>query len=131
MDINEIVLELFSRVQVLEKKVALLEGKENGIEKKTVDIMKGRPPFPSTEISDKYKELTIYLYEKWEKKIQLTYEEIEDMIGFPLPKTAYSFPQSFWANTKTHSYAKGSWLALGYKAKVIGEKKILFERSVY
>ena len=64
------------------------------------------------------------------KSMELTYVEIEQILGFSLPSTAHKFPQVYWANTETHSYAK-SWLAVGYKAKVIGEKRVRFERSLY
>ena len=130
MDINAIVLELFSRVQVLEKKVSELEAKQHHTS--TIDTpFYNRPAFPTDKVSDKYKGLAEYLYQNWEKKIELTYKEIENILGFPLPNTAYNLPQSYWANTETHSYAKGSWLAVGYKAKVIDAECICFERSLY
>ena len=69
--------------------------------------------------------------EKWEKKIELTYSQIETILGSPLPPTAYNIPLSYWANTETHSYAKGSWLAVGYKAKVSGPQKVIFARNVF
>ncbi len=129
-DLNSIVLELFGRVQALERKVAELE-KRGG--QPTVDTVteQARPLFPNDKVSERYKELAIYLYEKWEKKIELTYQQIEEILGFSLPATAYNLPQSYWANTETHSYAKGSWLAIGYRAKIVGDKKILFERNIY
>jgi hypothetical protein len=61
----------------------------------------------------------------------LSYAQIEEILEFPLPPTAYNLPQSFWANTETHSYAKGSWLAVGYKAKVVENQRVVFERSIY
>ena len=130
MDINTIVLELFSRIQVLEKKVAELESKQGQpfVDK---DIFSNRPAFPKDKVSDKYRGLAEYLYQNWEKKIEMDYSEIEKALGFALPPTAYNLPQSYWANTETHSYAKGSWLAVGYKAKVIGKEKICFERNLY
>ena len=127
MELNTIVLELLSRIQVLEQKVAVLENnrQENN------NANSSKPPFPANKISNKYKGLAEYLYEKWEKKISLTYGEIERCLGFSLPDTATNFPQSYWANTRTHTYAS-SWLELGYKAKVDGETSIVtFERSAF
>ena len=130
MDLNAIVLELFSRVQILEKKVAELEEKQS-CPSTSKTPFHNRPPFPSDKVSDKYKGLAEYLYQNWEKKIKMSYKEIETALGFPLPATAYNLPQSYWANTETHSYAKGSWLAVGYKAKVIDTECICFERNLY
>ena len=130
MDINAIVLELFSRIQVLEKKVVQLEAKQ-AQPSSTEESACYRPAFPAHNISDKYRGLAEYLYQKWDKKIEMSYIEIERALGFSLPATAYNLPQSYWANTETHSYAKGSWLAVGYKAKVIGKERICFERNLY
>jgi len=48
-----------------------------------------------------------------------------------LPASAHNLPQSYWANTEYHTYAK-SWLKLGYKAKVdVENKKVIFERNLY
>lgn len=129
MEINMIILELLNRIQVLETKVATLEQRmvtpDSGIATAT------KPPFPANKISKKYLRLGECLYENWDRKITLTYEEIERILNFTLPDTAYNFPQSFWANTKTHTYSS-SWLALGYKATVNFETKtVTFERSIF
>ncbi len=130
MDINAIILELMSRIKVLEERVKILEEKNpeafKGDLKKSV-----RPDFPAEKISEKYRSLAEYLYEKWEKRITLTYEEIEGILDFKLPPTAYKIPKSYWANTLTHSYAT-SWLCVGYKAKVDAEAlRVTFERIQY
>lgn len=131
MEINNIILELLSRIQMLENKVSALELQVGQIQAQAPTTMFNRPAFPTAEISRKYKPLAEYLYEKWEKKIQVSYEKIEEILGFSLPETAYNFPQSYWANTQTHSYAS-SWLAIGYKAKVDVENKIVtFEKDLY
>ena len=123
------IIKIFNRIETLENKVAALESRimefDNG-----QNTMFARPAFPVGEVSEKYKALAEYLYEKWERKIELTYAQIEDILGFNLPPTAYNLPQSYWANTKTHSYAS-SWLAIGYKAKVSNTQKVVFERSIY
>lgn len=90
-----------------------------------------RPAYPIVLNESKYKGLSEYLYEKWDKRIKLTYEEIEDLLGFALPATAHNVPHSYWANTEYHPYAK-SWLLLGYKAKVnVKTKSVMFERNLY
>ncbi len=130
MDINLIILELLSRIKILEGKVEALEGKK--LENEEIDLKKAiKPRFPVDKISDKYRSLAEYLYEKWEKKIVLTYEEIESILDFKLPPTAYKIPKSYWANTLTHTYAT-CWLSVGYKAKVnIDAMNVTFERIIY
>ncbi|MBE5752000.1 MAG: hypothetical protein E7357_06265 [Clostridiales bacterium] len=123
------ILAIFNRIQALEDKVSMLETRIVGFDDQK--LRSNRPAFPVNEVGEKYKGLAEYLYEKWDKKIVLTYKEIESILGFTLPETARKFPQSYWANTETHSYAKGSWLAVGYKAKWIGEQKVAFERNLY
>ncbi len=128
MDINAIILELLSRIKTLEEKVKLLE--ERNEEKKEPESSK-KPPFDANAISDKYRSLAEYLYEKWEKKLVLTYAQIESILGFSLPPTAYKIPRAYWANTMTHTYAT-SWLSVGYKAKVDTEAlRVTFERTVF
>lgn len=129
MEINMILLELLNRIQVLETKVAALEQQAETPNMSIATATK--PPFPANKISKKYLRLGEYLYETWDRKISLTYDEIEHILNCTLPNTAYNFPQSFWANTKTHTYAS-SWLVLGYKATVNFETKtVIFERSIF
>ena len=122
------IIKIFNRIETLENRVAMLE--ERIAEMKGKNNFVDRPIFPAEKVSGKYKGLAEYLYDKWDKKIELTYGDIEKILGFSLPPTAYSFPQSYWANTKTHSYAS-SWLEVGYKAKVIERERVSFERNLY
>ena len=131
------LVKLYNRIETLEKKQAEMEAHIKELEELAIRLDKNkalqseRPAFPAEKIGQKYKKLAEYLYEKWDRTIEMNYEQIEDILGFPLPATAYNFPQSFWANTETHSYAKGSWMALGYSAKVICNNKVQFERDIY
>ena len=128
LELSDIV-KLFNRIEALEQKVAALESHiEKHDDHQKIDFV--RPPFPTGKISEKYKRLAEYLYENWERKIELDYTQIEDILGFHLPLTAYKFPQQYWANTPTHTYSS-SWLAIGYKARVIGEKSVAFTRDLY
>jgi hypothetical protein len=124
------MVKIINRIEALENKVAMLESRMATMNDHS-NSSSNRPAFPTEKISDKYKRLAEYLYEKWDRKIELSYAQIEEILEFPLPPTAYNLPQSFWANTETHSYAKGSWLAVGYKAKVVENQRVVFERSIY
>lgn len=128
LELDEIV-KILNRIESLESRVTELEAyiKEHSDNKA---IVKSRPLFPTGRVSGKYKSLAEYLYENWERKIELTYTQIEEILGFSLPQTAHKLPLSYWANTNTHSYAS-SWLAIGYKAKVAGIQKVIFERDLY
>ena len=123
------IIKLYNRIEELETRVAQLEEKIN-IQQNLVSYA-DRPAFPMDCANSKYKALSEFLYESWEKRIVLSYERLEEILGFSLPASAYNLPQSYWANTEYHTYAK-SWLKLGYKAKVDAEnKKVVFERSLY
>ena len=131
------LVKLYNRVETLEKKQADLELYIKELEERILqfedkkNVSGSRPAFPVEKIGHKYKKLAEYLYEKWDRTIELDYDQIEEILGFALPATAYNFPQSYWSNTETHSYAKGSWLALGYNAKFSGHNKVQFERDIY
>ena len=130
------IVKLYNRIDELEKRGAQLEERVAQLEER-VNMQQGsvvyaeRPAFPAECANSKYKALSEFLYESWEKKIELSYEQLEDILGFSLPASAHNLPQSYWANTEYHTYAK-SWLALGYKAKVkVASKSVMFERNLY
>lgn len=123
------IVKLYNRIDELEKRVTQLEERVN-MQQNSISYAE-RPTFPMECANSKYKGLSEFLYESWEKRIVLTYEQLEDILGFALPASAHTLPQSYWANTEYHTYAK-SWLKLGYKAKVnVKTKSVSFERSLY
>ena len=124
------IVKLYNRIDELEKRVAQLEAQTNQQSSTKLSYAE-RPAFPAECANSKYKALSEFLYENWEKRIILSYTELEDILGFSLPTSAHNLPQSYWANTEYHTYAK-SWLKLGYKAKVDAEnKQVCFERNLY
>ena len=62
---------------------------------------------------DKYMGLFNYFKSKSIKIIMLNFAEIEKLIGYELPSSAYKH-RAFWANTRTHLVAFG-WLDAGYR----------------
>jgi len=62
----------------------------------------------------KYEKLGIYLKNQDKKLVKLTFEQIEKILGFPLPKSARTY-RPWWANDKTHVQAKDGWLNFGWK----------------
>lgn len=112
MEYSQILLEMLERIKTLERKVQILEGQLD--------------PTPAKEalnreqlnnISPKYRKLAEYLLSSNEVRVTLSYSQIEEILGFALPDTARNHRPSFWANTKTHSYAS-SWMSAGYKAQI-------------
>ena len=62
----------------------------------------------------------------------LTFGEIEKILGFKLPDSAYNYRQ-WWANpssAKDHPYAQ-SWIAAGWTVETVNqdEKWVRFKRS--
>ena len=63
----------------------------------------------------RYDPLRSYLGSLPDNAVVLTYEEIERLLGRPLPHTAYSDSwRQWWANTETHSQAL-AWLRAGWR----------------
>jgi hypothetical protein len=70
----------------------------------------------------KYRPLGDHLVKQSEVSVSLTFQEIERILGFSLPPSAYSH-RAWWANSLSHPQA-GSWLNVGWKvSKVNIEQK--------
>ena len=67
-----------------------------------------------TYSNTKYNKLGEYLYRTGQSTVTLTFERIQDIIGFELPKSAYTY-RAWWSNGgQSHSVA---WLYYGYKVE--------------
>lgn len=115
MDYDRIILELLDRIQVLEQKVKTIE---NNMEHKALSLKSSQSI--NKKISVKYRALSQYLLDTRQNEVVLTYNEIEKILGFKLPSSAFNHPHQFWANTYTHSFAT-SWLVIGFKTKLDNE----------
>ena len=69
---------------------------------------------------DKYIGLKNYLQKSCHPMISLSFEQIEQIIGFILPKSASKFAESWWNNTEGSSQAI-SWLSAGYRTYFVTE----------
>jgi len=120
MNYERVILEMLNRISILEEKVALIKGLEENLEQENED-------FPA--ISKKYRLLSDYLYNNNNNKISLSFIEINQILGFNLPKSAYSH-RAFWANTTSHSIAL-SWLGVGYETVDVDMEKqnVTFEKK--
>lgn len=112
MEYSQVLLEMLERIKVLENKVEALE-----VQIRSVPENQPQDREQLNNVSLKYRKLAEYLLDSNETRVTLSYPQIEEILGFALPGTARRFKASFWANTRTHSYAS-SWMGVGYKTQV-------------
>jgi hypothetical protein len=66
----------------------------------------------------KYSKLGEHLTDSKSAKLNLTFNEVENILGFNLPKSAREY-QAWWANSGgLHTHAIDGWLSMGWIAKV-------------
>jgi hypothetical protein len=74
----------------------------------------------------KYDPLRIYLSQKARSRIPMTFQQVESVIGSPLPASARRH-RPWWANdARGHAHA-GAWLGAGYRTEEVdmeGEKLV-------
>ena len=68
--------------------------------------------------SSKYLSLGEYLLAYKKDSIRLSFVELEEILGFPLPKSARKF-RTWWTNDRTHSHAENGWLSFGWRVSNI------------
>ena len=61
---------------------------------------------------NEYLALTTFLTNSGKESIKIAFNEIEEILDFKLPDSAYKHP-TLWSNTKSHPIAFG-WLNAGY-----------------
>ena len=123
MEYDRIIIEMLSRIQALEDKVATLEKDYNeGFVEGTIETA------VAMASSKKYRLLSDYLYNCEDDKVELAFVNMEKILGLKLSPSAY-IHRAFWANTKTHSIAL-SWMSVGYKTVEVNmeERYVVFER---
>jgi len=62
----------------------------------------------------KYEKLGFYLKKQEQVSVKLTFEQVENILGFSLPRSARIY-RPWWANDMTHVQAKDGWLSFGWK----------------
>lgn len=123
IEYDKIILELLSRIKNLEETVASIQShilKDNEIAVATSEKTKG---------SKKYQALTDFLLNSEDDSIELTFSQIEQILGFSLPESARDH-RAFWANTTTHSIAL-SWLSCEFETEDINmnEESVTFSKK--
>jgi hypothetical protein len=78
----------------------------------------------------KYRPLAAFLGSKSVEQISMTFAEVEKVLGFRLPSSAYEHP-AWWANDtgKSHVQAR-AWLSVGYETEQVDKtaRKLVFRR---
>lgn len=79
----------------------------------------------------RYQPLADFLAAKKTGQWDASFAEIEDRLGFPLPRSAYRYP-AWWANQsgEGHSQTKG-WRSVGWKTTKLDleRRRVTFERE--
>ncbi|MFX0058379.1 MAG: hypothetical protein ACFE8J_08780 [Candidatus Heimdallarchaeota archaeon] len=64
--------------------------------------------------AEEYAKLADFLNASTEEEIVLSIRNVEQIIGVPLPESAYNIRQ-WWENDEGHTQAKNGWLDVGWK----------------
>jgi hypothetical protein len=75
----------------------------------------------------KYTALHEFLTQQEDKEIEMTLQQIESILGFPLPSSATKH-RAWWANDIHHSHAK-SWLLANWEVEKVSLPVIKFKKG--
>lgn len=78
----------------------------------------------------KYEPIPQFLSSAGKHRVRLGFKEIEDVLGFALPKSAYAH-EAWWSNNDSgHSHAR-TWMRAGWRTSGVdlAGRKVTFERS--
>jgi hypothetical protein len=65
----------------------------------------------------KYEPLTVFLKQTTKRNLRLSFDEIENILGFPLPASK-QYP-AWWSNSATNNTMTKAWLSAGYKTEQV------------
>lgn len=122
------VEELSMQVQALEERLAKLEA----LLEKAAPVQKApreKEEVYNVGVKGKYRFLADFLHNHGGDSITMTFKQIEELIGNPLPSSAYNH-RAYWSNTDTHSISK-VWMQAGYMTTYVNllSRKVIFERK--
>ena len=78
----------------------------------------------------KYEPLPQFLTTRHTDRVRLRFDEIEKVLGFKLPKSAYDY-EAWWSNNAVgHSHAR-TWLAAGWQTEDVdlAKRQVTFRRA--
>lgn len=77
----------------------------------------------------KYAPLTQHLTARNQPRVPMRFDELERLLGFPLPPSARKH-RAWWSNNPRNSVMTKAWLAAGYQSRDVdlAAERLLFER---
>ncbi len=119
---HELMLELFTRVKELELRVERLETPF------AESAASARGVRKESRLGIKYRNLTRYLKNSGKEREELSFLELEEILGFSLPPSAYRY-REFWANTERP--LSNAWMSAGYRLRGVDirSKTLVFEQN--
>lgn len=77
-----------------------------------------------------YEPIGRYLTRAKQRSISLTFDEVENILSRPLPRSAYRHPEWWSNNIKGHSHAR-SWVEAGWRTEKVNleERSLVFSRA--
>lgn len=67
----------------------------------------------------RWRPLTDYLQDAGEERLELTYKQVEEILGGSIPRSAVDHRSVFWSNSKAGGYSR-HWRAAGYRTVLRG-----------
>jgi hypothetical protein len=78
----------------------------------------------------KYDLLNRFFQAQTADELPVSFKEVEDIVGSPLPSSAYRYP-AWWANDSSSHVQAQAWLDAGYETQNVdmAGKKLVFKRT--
>jgi hypothetical protein len=82
-----------------------------------------------TVSASKYSRLTAFLKAQTLRECRLSFQQIEDLLGFPLPSSARTH-RAWWSNNPANNVMTKAWLAAGWETERVdmGGEVLVFVR---
>ena len=78
----------------------------------------------------KYEPLTQFLAAQRDEEVPMSFGEIEQVLGFPLPAKASGL-RAWWSNNAANNVMTRAWLAAGYVTERVdmGSRRLVFRKA--
>ncbi|WP_425426665.1 DUF7662 domain-containing protein [Acuticoccus yangtzensis] len=78
----------------------------------------------------KYVSIQHYLEKRPQDRVPMTFDEIEEVLGFRLPASAHRH-RAWWSNNSSNSVMTDCWMKAGFKTSDVDmeKRKLVFRRS--